>query len=78
MVANSRYDLESIHGGTEAEFVDRIIIPGIPNYIGVDCPCHKCMEELRENHYMIRVSKGTPMRTLKISYKIANLCQEMV
>ena len=27
---------------------------------------------------MIRVSKGTPIRTLKISYKITNLCQEMV
>ena len=27
---------------------------------------------------MIRVSKGTPMRTLKISYKTTNSCQEMV
>ena len=27
---------------------------------------------------MIRVSKGTPIRTLKISYKTTNLCQEMV
>ena len=27
---------------------------------------------------MIRVSKGTPMRTMKISYKTTNLCQEMV
>lgn len=52
LVANSRYDLESFHGGTEAEFIDRIIIPGIPNYIGDDGPYHKCMDELRENPYI--------------------------
>lgn len=33
---------------------------------------------LSKNDSMIRVSKGTPMRTLKISYKTTNSCQEMV
>ena len=32
----------------------------------------------KDHIHMIRVSKGTPIRTLKISYKTTNLCQEMV
>ena len=31
--------------------------------------------EILTNHF---VKKGTPVRTLKISYKTTNLCQEMV
>lgn len=52
LIANSRYDLKTFNSGAEAEFIDRIIIPGIPNYIGVDGPYHECMEELRENVYI--------------------------
>lgn len=52
LIANSRYDLKIFNSGSEAEFTDRIIIPGIPNYIGIDGPYHVCMEELRENKYL--------------------------
>lgn len=52
LIANSRYDLKTFNSGAKTEFIDRIIIPGIPNYIGVDGPYHACMEELRENKYL--------------------------
>lgn len=52
LIANSIYTSGVFNGGTEIEFIDRIIIPGIPNYIGVDGPYHECMEELRENKYL--------------------------
>lgn len=49
LIANSKYELSSFNGGVEAEFVDKIILSDIPNYIGVNGPYHECMEELREN-----------------------------
>ena len=52
LIANSRYALAPFSGGAEAELIDRIIIPGIPNYISVSGPYHECMEELRENRYI--------------------------
>lgn len=51
-VSNSRFNLPTFKGGTEAELVDKIIIQGIPNYVGADGPYHECMEELRENKYL--------------------------
>lgn len=53
LIANSRYASGVFNGGTKIELIDRIIIPGIPNYIGVDGPYHSCMEELRENKYIV-------------------------
>lgn len=52
LVANSRYTISSLNSGAKVEFINKIIIPGIPNYIGVSGPYHKCMEELRENKYL--------------------------
>ncbi|MCI9418241.1 MAG: hypothetical protein HFI82_12705 [Eubacterium sp.] len=52
LIANTRYTSGVFNGGAEIEFIDRIIIPRIPNYIGVDGPYHECMEELRENKYI--------------------------
>lgn len=52
LITNSRFVEETFNGGAECEFIDRIIIPEIPNYIGVDGPYHECMEELRENKYI--------------------------
>lgn len=52
LIANSRFELEPFNGGAEAELIDRIIIPEIPNYLGPDGPYHECMEELRENEYI--------------------------
>lgn len=52
LIANSRYPLESFNGGAEAELIDRIIIPGIPNYLSFSGPYHECMEELRQNKYI--------------------------
>lgn len=52
LIANSRYPLGSFNGGAEAEFIDRIIIPGIPNYLSFSGPYHECMEELRQNKYI--------------------------
>ena len=52
LIANSRYTLESFNSGAKAELIDRIIIPGIPNYISIDGPYHSCIEELRENKYI--------------------------
>lgn len=52
LVANSKYASKVFNGGAELEFIDKIIIPEIPNYIGVDGPYHECMEELRGNKYI--------------------------
>lgn len=52
MITNSRYDLAPFNAGAQAEFIDRIIIPGVPNYVGTAGPYHECMEELRENKYL--------------------------
>ncbi len=52
LIANSHFQSASFNSGTKAEFIDRIIIQGIPNYLGVDGPYHNCMEELRENKYI--------------------------
>lgn len=52
LVANSAFSLGGLNSGSQAEFVDRIIIPGIPNYIGIDGPYHSCIEELRENKFL--------------------------
>lgn len=52
LIANSRYPLQSFNGGAQAELIDRIIIPGIPNYLSFSGPYHECMEELRENKYI--------------------------
>lgn len=52
LIANSRFNLGAYNGGVKSEFIDRIIIPGIPNYISIDGPYHECMEELRENKYL--------------------------
>ena len=52
LIANSHFRSASFNSGTKAEFADRIIIQGIPNYISVDGPYHNCMEELRENKYI--------------------------
>ena len=43
-----------------------------------DVEWYEMVEEEFDTNDMIRVSKGTPMRTLKISYKTTNSCQEMV
>ena len=52
LITNSIFVSEKLCGGAKSEFIDRIIIPGIPNYIGIDGPYHACMEELRENKYI--------------------------
>ena len=52
LITNSQYALKSFNGGAESEFIDRIIVPGIPNYVGISGPYHECMEELRENKYI--------------------------
>ena len=52
LIANIHFRSASFNSGTKAEFADRIIIQGIPNYISVDGPYHNCMEELRENKYI--------------------------
>lgn len=52
LITNSRFISKKGNGGAESEFIDKIIIPGIPNYIGIDGPYHECMEELRENKYI--------------------------
>lgn len=52
LIANSMFHIGTACGGTQAELTDKIIIPQIPNYIGVDGPYHSCMEELRENEFI--------------------------
>ena len=52
LVANSKYTVGALNNGTKMEFIDKIIIPGVPNYIGYSGPYHECMEELRENKYL--------------------------
>lgn len=52
LIANSRFNSGAFNGGVKSEFIDRIVIPDIPNYIGIDGPYHECMEELRENKYL--------------------------
>lgn len=52
LITNSRYASNEDKGGVEAEYVEKIIIPGIPNYIGIAGPYHDCIEELRENKYL--------------------------
>lgn len=51
-VANSMYVSESFNASNVADFIERIIIHGVPNYIGVSGPYHECMEELRGNKYI--------------------------
>lgn len=52
-VSNSKYRLnEGYDFGKDTEAIEKIIIPSIPNYLGVNGPYHKCMEELRENKYL--------------------------
>lgn len=52
LVTNSQYAIQSLNNGVKTEFIDKIIIPGVPNYIGYSGPYHECMEELRENKYL--------------------------
>ena len=53
LVTNSKYNLGAFNNNSvKAEFIEKIIIPGIPNYIGTSGPYHECMEELRENKYL--------------------------
>ncbi len=52
LIANSRFNLGAFNGGVKSEFIDRIIIPNIPNYISINGPYHECMEELRANKYL--------------------------
>ena len=60
LVTNSKYNLGAFNNNSvKAEFIEKIIIPGIPNYIGTSGPYHECMEELRENKYLTTVGSGT-------------------
>ena len=52
LITNRMFTSMSNNSGAQIELIDRIIIPGIPNYIGVSGPYHECMEELRENEYI--------------------------
>ena len=51
-ITNRKFISMSFDTGARVELIDKIIIPGIPNYLGVSGPYHKCMEELRENEYI--------------------------
>ncbi len=52
LIANSRFRIGMIRSNTDAELVEKIIIPNIPNYLSADGPYHECMEELRYNKYI--------------------------
>lgn len=51
-ITNSRFSSEELNAGAKVEFIDKIIIPQIPNYVGIHGPYHECMEELRNNKYL--------------------------
>ena len=54
LVTNSKYNLGAFNNNSvKAEFIEKIIIPGIPNYIGTSGPYHECMEELREANLLV-------------------------
>lgn len=53
LVINSRFCMnEFAQNNNDAEVVEKIIIPDIPNYLNKEGPYHPCMEELRENKYI--------------------------
>ena len=52
LIANSKFRIDVTNSNTEAELVEKIIIPNIPNYLSAKGPYHECMEELRYNKYV--------------------------
>lgn len=52
LIANSKFRMGALSSNANAELVEKIIIPDIPNYIRADGPYHECMEELRYNKYI--------------------------
>ena len=53
LVSNSRFRAnEFTNSDGEAEAIEKIIIPDVPNYLNKEGPYHPCIEELRENKYL--------------------------
>ncbi len=52
LISNRLFNMKPYSNSAETEFIDKIIIQGIPNYVGLDGPYHPCIEELRNNVYL--------------------------
>lgn len=58
LVSNSRFRMtECAKSNKDAEVTERIIIPNIPNYLSKQGPYHPCIEDLRNNNYLIDFRK---------------------
>lgn len=58
LVSNSRFCMnEFLSSPSDAEVIEKIIIPDVPNYLNKEGPYHPCIEELRENKYLIDFRK---------------------
>lgn len=54
LVSNSRFGMNDFASYPDnAEVIEKIIIPNMPNYLNKEGPYHPCMEELRENKYLV-------------------------
>lgn len=58
LVSNSRFrSNEFASSDGEAGVIEKIIIPNMPNYLHKEGPYHPCIEELRENKYLVDFRK---------------------
>ncbi len=79
LVSNSRYPInEFTNSFNEAKTVEKIVIPNIPNYLNKEGPYHPCMEELRENRYLIDFRKWIVRNHNSIQYSEVNEICEVV
>lgn len=79
LIANSRFGInESVNSNRDAEAAEKILIPGIPNYLSVNGPYHPCMEELRSNKYLTDFRKWIMENHNTIQKKeISEMCSDV-
>lgn len=65
LVSNSRLSMnEFVSSPNNAEVIEKIIIPNMPNYLNKEGSYHPCMEELRENKYLVDFRRWIISRVL--------------
>lgn len=76
LVINSRFHMnEHVKFNKDAETIEKIVIPNIPNYLNKEGPYHPCMEYLRENKYITDFRKWIIENHNKIqSSEIKEMC----
>lgn len=79
MVSNPNYSLnEEKNLNAVSELTEKLIISDIPNYLSIDGPYHKCIEQLRENEYLMDFRKWIISHHSNIQHnEIKDICSDV-